>query len=132
MKGHNSVTLIGNLGQDPVLTQVGSSQVVNCSIACTESRKNSAGEWVDHTEWVKLAIWGKMAGVVAQLCRKGSRVFVRGALRTRKWEKDGQTHYSTEVNVDNIILLDGKNQSSYEEPATGGGMPDDRDDELPF
>lgn len=83
-RGVNKVTLIGNLGQDPELKTVGDNQVVNVSLAVSEQWKDKSGERQERTEWVRLAIWGPPAGIVAQYCHKGSRIYVEGKVHCRR------------------------------------------------
>lgn len=96
----NRVQLVGHLGRDPELKQTKSGTAVcNLSVATTERRKDG-DEWVNHTEWHTVVVWGKKAEFCAKDLRKGSFVTVSGSLYTEKWEKDGQTHYSTKIKAD--------------------------------
>ncbi len=142
----NQVTLIGNLGKDPDIRTMQNSgdKVANFSMAMTETWTKD-GEKKERTEWANIVVWGNgVVGVIEKYVSKGSKIMVQGQLRTRKYEKDGQDRYATEVVVQGlggrILLLDGKkdgdaNQSRHERPDTGGGggreeFPDDS--EIPF
>lgn len=96
----NKVILVGNLGGDPEGKALQSgARVVNFSIATSESWKDkTTGEKKEKTEWHRIVIWNEGIGKVAeQYLKKGSKVYIEGQLQTRKWEKDGVDHYSTEV-----------------------------------
>ena len=143
----NRVTLIGNLGRDPEVrsTQSGDS-VANLSLATTERWKDrNSGEKRERTEWHRLTLWGALADVAGKYLAKGSKVCVEGKLETRKWQKDGQDRYTTEIRVTNLVMLDAKKQDSAEDyqAAKDGNYdraqqgpntdkPADFDDEIPF
>lgn len=101
--GVNKVILIGNLGVDPEVRYLPSgSAVANLRIATSESwRDKATGEPQERTEWHRVALFGKLAEIAGQYLHKGSKVYVEGKLRTRKWQgQDGQDRYTTEVVVD--------------------------------
>lgn len=81
--------------------------VGNANIAVTEKYKDQ-----EKTEWVRLVFWGKSAEIVEKYAGKGSSLFVSGRLQTRSWDKDGHTHYATEVVVSNFQFLGGAQNSS--------------------
>lgn len=113
----NKVQIIGNLGQDPETRYMPSGDAVtNISVATTEKWKDkTSGEMKEATEWHRVAFFGKLAEIVGQYLRKGSKVYVEGSLRTRKWQdQQGVERYSTEIRADNMVMLDGK-------PAGDGG-----------
>lgn len=117
----NKVQIIGNLGADPDTrtTQSGNS-VANLRVA-TNERVKRGDSWEDHTEWHTVACFGRTAENVSRYLRKGSKVYVEGKLRTRKWtDRDGNDRYSTEIIADDIKFLDGA--------SGGGGRDDDRGD----
>jgi len=96
----NKVILVGNLGADPeVRTLDNGSKVVNLRIATSESWKDkNTGEKRERTEWHRVVIWNEgLAGIAEKYLGKGDKVYIEGQLQTRKWEKDGQDRYSTEV-----------------------------------
>jgi single-strand DNA-binding protein len=101
-KGVNKAIILGNLGQDPEVryTQSGDA-VATISIATSESWKDKGtGEQQERTEWHRVVFFGKLAEIVGQYLKKGSKVYVEGQLRTRKWQdQSGNDRYTTEVNV---------------------------------
>lgn len=124
MSSLNQVCLIGNLGKDPEIKTFNSGdKVANFSMAMSESWKDKqSGEKKEKTEWVNVAVYGDgLVGVIEKYVHKGSKLYVQGSLQTRKYEKDGQDRYATEVVVrgmgGKIVMLDGK-------PAGGGGSSD--------
>jgi len=119
MRSLNRVQLIGNLGQDPEVRYTNSGKAVcNFSLATTASWKDAEGNAQDKTEWHKVVAWGKLAEICSQYLAKGRMVFVEGRLQTRKWQgKDGSDRYTTEVVIDNMIFLGGR------EGAGRGGSP---------
>ena len=73
----------------------GGTPVANFRLATNERRKDSNGEWTDHTEWHTVVVWGRMVNVVEQYVQKGRQLYIEGALRTRDWQtKDGQKRVS--------------------------------------
>ena len=155
----NRVQLIGNLGRDPeVRTTQSGGRVVTLSIATSESWKDErSGERRERTEWHRVVIFSEgLAKIAEQYLKKGSKVYLEGALQTRKWQdKDGQERYSTEVVLQGynsaLTMLDraggggsgadnsdfgsaGPTASRERKPAMAGagGKNDDMDDEIPF
>jgi len=100
----NEFTGIGNLGGDPEsrFTQSG-KQVVNFTVACEYGYGDNK-----KTEWVRCYAWAKLAEIIEQYCHKGSKVFFKGEMITRSWEKDGVKRYSTEINVQTLKMLSPK------------------------
>jgi len=102
-RGVNKVILIGNLGADPEVRYMPSGDAVaNVRLATSESWKDrNTGETQERTEWHRVVFFGKLAEIVKQYVHKGSKIYVEGKLRTRKWQgQDRQDRYSTEVVVD--------------------------------
>lgn len=101
MAGINKVILVGNVGQDPEVKTIGrdSTKVCNLSIATSQSwRDKNSGEKKERTEWHRIVIWNEnLIEIVDKYVRKGDKLYIEGELQTRKWEKDGQDHYSTEI-----------------------------------
>jgi len=99
--GVNKVILVGNLGKDPEVKYMPSGDAVaNVTLATSESwNDKSTGEKKEKTEWHRVVFFGKLAEIVGQYCKKGSKIYVEGQLQTRKWQKEGQDHYSTEIVV---------------------------------
>nr|WP_286822332.1 single-stranded DNA-binding protein [Desulfobacter sp. UBA2225] len=116
MAGLNKVILIGNLGKDPEIryTQQGLA-VVNFPLATTEAwTDKNTGERQEKTEWHRIKVFGKQAETCEKYLSKGKQVYIEGRLQTNSWEKEGQTHYTTEIVVSNFMFLgsrDGGSQS---------------------
>lgn len=113
-RGVNKVILVGNLGNDPEVryTQAGAA-IANCSIATSESWKDKqTGENNERTEWHRVVFFNRLGEIAGEYLRKGSKVYVEGQLRTRKWQdKDGQDRYTTEVVAKEMQMLDGRGDS---------------------
>lgn len=118
MKGINKVILMGTLGKEPEIrkTQTGDS-VANVSIATNEIYKDKSDNQQTQTEWHKVVFFGRLAEIVEQYLKKGSKVYIEGKLRTRKWQdKNNQDRYTTEIVASEMQMLDGK--ESVDVPAT--------------
>ena len=138
MAGVNKVILVGNLGKDPEVRYLDNGvAVANFSLATTENYKNKAGDRVSQTEWHNIVLWRGLAEVAEKYLKKGASVYVEGKIKTRKWEdKDGNTRYNTEILVDNMTMLGGK-QDSKQDPKETPINPSqetasDTADDLPF
>lgn len=109
-RGVNKVILIGNLGRDPELKQLPSgSSVVNLPLATSDSWKDkNTGEQRERTEWHNIVFFNRLADVAGKYLKKGSRIYVEGALRTRKWQKDGVDRYTTEIVANDMQMLDSR------------------------
>jgi single-strand DNA-binding protein len=110
-RGVNKVILIGNLGMDPEVRYTPSgSAVANISLATSESwRDKQSGELQERTEWHRVVFFNRLAEIVGEYLRKGSKVYVEGSLRTRKWtDKNGLDRYTTEIIADEMHILDGR------------------------
>jgi single-strand DNA-binding protein len=125
----NKVILVGNLGADPEVRRLNSGdKVVNIRIATTESwRDKNSGERKERTEWHNVVIFNdQLAGVAEQYLKKGAKVYVEGALQTRKWQdQSGQDRYTTEIVLQKyrgeMTMLDGRGQGSGQSAGMGGG-----------
>ncbi|MDH7436236.1 single-stranded DNA-binding protein [Pasteurella multocida] len=111
MAGVNKVIIVGNLGQDPdhkVMTN--GNPVTNISVATSEVWADKAsGEKREVVEWHRITLYQRQADIAAQFLKKGSKVYIEGRLRTRKWQdQNGQDRYITEILADKIVLLDSK------------------------
>ncbi|HTP97049.1 MAG TPA: single-stranded DNA-binding protein [Burkholderiales bacterium] len=150
MASVNKVILIGNLGADPEVRYLPSGDAVaNIRLATTDTWKDKSGERQEHTEWHRVAFFGKQAEIVGEYLKKGSPVYVEGRIRTRKWtDKEGQDRYSTEIVGDRMQMLGSRSGGSEGMPRerapaternTGGGKTatksggiEDMDDDIPF
>ena len=110
MIGVNKVILVGRLGKDPEIRHLESGvAVANFSMATSERYKDrNTGETKEVTEWHLVALWRKLAEIAEKYLKKGDQIYIEGKLRTRSWEKDGVTKYTTEVIADNMFMLGGK------------------------
>ena len=126
-RGVNKVILIGNLGADPDVRYMQSGDAVcNLSIATSESWKDKqTGEAKERTEWHRCVFFGKLAEIAKEYLRKGSKIYVEGQLRTRKWtDKDGVDRYTTEVHVGvggSMQMLDPKPGNGETRTGNGNG-----------
>lgn len=114
-RGINKVILIGNLGQDPDLKVMPSGgSVANISVATSESwTDKNTGQKQERTEWHRVVFFNRLADIVGQYLRKGSKVYVEGSIRTRKWQgQDGQDRYTTEIVAVNMQMLDSRSSNS--------------------
>jgi single-strand DNA-binding protein len=124
MSSVNKVILVGRLGNDPEVryTATGSA-VANVSLATSENWKDKqTGEKQERTEWHRIVFFSKLAEIVAQYLRKGSLIYVEGALQTRKWQdKNGEDRYTTEIVANEMRMLGSKSENSgtasYSAPA---------------
>jgi|TARA_R110002110_G_scaffold110581_3_gene275652 single-strand DNA-binding protein len=129
----NKVILVGRLGHDPELRSTkGGTSVVNIRLATNERRKDG-GEWVDHTEWHTVTVWGKQAENLEKYCTKGKQLYVEGRLQTREFQdKTGADRKSTEVVADQVKFLGDRGDSQGQRnnghsPSRGGS-----DESVPF
>ena len=149
MASVNKVILIGNLGADPEVRYLPSGDAVaNIRLATTDVWKDKGGERQEHTEWHRIAFFGKQAEIAGEYLKKGSPVYVEGRIRTRKWtDKDGQERYSTEIVGDRMQMLGSRSGGSDAMPRTPSERPagagaskpatksagiEDMDDDIPF
>ncbi|BBA37185.1 single-strand binding protein [Methylocaldum marinum] len=155
-RGVNKVILIGNLGSDPEVRYMPSGgAVTTLRLATSETWKDQqTGQQQERTEWHQVVCFRKLAEIAGEYLRKGSKVYIEGSLRTRKWQdKNGQDRYTTEIIADQMQMLDragsappgtggrgeserhappssGSKQAPQPEPGFGGS--DDFDDDIPF
>jgi single-strand DNA-binding protein len=123
-RGVNKVILIGNLGADPETRAMPSgTTVANLRIATSESwRDKQTGEQQERTEWHRVALFGRLAEVAGEYLRKGSKVYIEGSLRTRKWQdKEGKDRYSTEIVGNDMQMLDARGGGAGGAAGSGGG-----------
>ncbi|MAN76146.1 single-stranded DNA-binding protein [Pelagibacterium flavum] len=152
----NKVILVGNLGADPEVRSLpNGNPVVNLRIATSERwRDRNSGEPREKTEWHRVVIFSEGLAKVAQnYLKKGSKVYIEGQLQTRKWEKDGQDQYTTEIVLQGfnstLTMLDGRGEGGGDRDSGGYGgsrqvenrgrpssapafEPGGMDDDIPF
>jgi single-strand DNA-binding protein len=143
----NKCLIIGNLGRDPEMRYTPSgTAVTQFSVAVNRNTKDEAGEWKKETEWFRVVLFRENAERAAEWLRKGTKVFIEGRIQTRQYEKDGQTHYMTELIADRFANLDprqrdeeGSDDTRASRPVGPGKTPaavpaggDEFDDPIPF
>lgn len=149
-RGINKVILIGNLGQDPeIKSTANGAAIANFSVATSESWKDKAtGQQQERTEWHRVVAFNRLAEIIGQYVKKGSKIYIEGSLRTRKWQdQNGQDRYTTEIVANEMQMLDsrgGAGGGSYADsgasrssaPASNAPAASDpgwgADDEIPF
>jgi len=155
-RGINKVILIGNLGADPETKYMPSGNAVtNVNIATSESWKDKqTGDLQERTEWHRVVFFNRLAEIAGEYLRKGSKVYIEGSLRTRKWQdQSGQDRYTTEIVANEMQMLDSRGDNAgsgmgggnynapsrpqqapapqQQAPQAQGGM-DSFDDDIPF
>lgn len=133
--------LIGNLGKDPeVRTFENGGMLVKFPLATSETYNNREGQRVEQTEWHNIVVRNKgLADVCERYLRKGSKIFVEGRIRTRQWDDKGVTRYTTEIQMDNMTMLSGRDDNNgprnQDGSSAGSGFNPagtDSPDDLPF
>ena len=119
-RGVNKVILVGNVGKDPETRYLPSGgAVTNLALATSETWKDkNTGQPQEKTEWHRVVFFNRLAEIVNEYVRKGSKLYVEGSLRTRSWEQDGITRYATEIVANEMQMLDSR--------GAGGGTQDDQ------
>lgn len=125
-RGINKVILIGNLGADPEIRYTPSgTAVANASVATSESWKDKqTGQQREETEWHRVVFYRRLAEIVGEYLKKGSKVYVEGKLKTRKWQdQSGADRYITEIVANEMQMLDGRSGSESGGPQFEGADP---------
>ena len=135
-RGINKVILIGNLGQDPETRFMPSGgAVTNVSLATSESWKDKqTGQPQERTEWHRVVFFNRLAEIAGEYLKKGSKVYVEGSLRTRKWQgQDGQDRYTTEIVASEMQMLDsrGGDSTGYNDYAQSAPQPQGQAQQQP-
>ncbi|MHB1539695.1 MAG: single-stranded DNA-binding protein [Steroidobacteraceae bacterium] len=116
----NKAQIIGRLGQDP---QTVSEGVVRLNVATTETWKDrESGERREKTEWHQVSLFGKLAEIATNYLHKGSLVYIEGSLETRRYDKDGVTHYSTSIKGRELRMLEKRGDGAEEGSGAGEGV----------
>lgn len=157
-RGVNKVIIIGNLGAEPELRYMPSGgAVTTLNVATSETWKDKqTGQNQERTEWHRIAMFNRLAEIAGEYLHKGSKIYVEGSLRTRKWQdKSGQDRYTTEIVASTMQMLDGRggsaggDQADYSESQGSRSEPnraasqqqpsydappqlEDFDDDIPF
>ncbi len=129
-RGVNKVILIGNLGNDPEIRYTpNGNAVANLSLATSETwRDKQSGELQDRTEWHRVVFFNRLAEIVGEYLKKGSKIYVEGALRTRKWQdKSGMERYTTEIIAAEMHMLDSRSNGGGSNSSSGGYAPEKAD-----
>jgi single-strand DNA-binding protein len=135
-KSVNKVILIGNLGKDPeVKFTPNGVPVAKFSLATNERYKDKAGEWQDRTEWHNIVAWQRLAEIVGEYVKKGSKIYIEGRLQTSSWEdkQSGEKKYRTEIVVSDLVLLGGRGEGGgdFEGRASRGASANAGFDQRP-
>lgn len=144
MAGVNKVIIVGRLGADPEVRQVGNGgTVTRLSIATSENWVDKEGHKQERTEWHRIVVWGRLAEICGKHLSKGRQVYVEGRLQTRSWEdQQGQKRYATEIVANTVQFLGGAGERAESGVSRGGddfGAQDfgpepsfDSSEEIPF
>lgn len=123
-KSVNRVFLLGNVGKDPEIRSTGGgTMVANFGLATSERYKDQQGNWQDRTEWHNVVAYARLAEIIRDYVKKGSKLFVEGRLTTRNWEDKehpGRKVYRTEIVASDLSLLSGREDGAGR-PASSGG-----------
>jgi single-strand DNA-binding protein len=140
-KSVNKVILVGNVGQDPEVKYTASGvPVAKVSLATNERFKDRNDQWQDRTEWHSVVAWQRLAEIVGEYVRKGSKLYIEGKLQTSNWEdrQSGEKKYRTEIVARDIVLL-GSRDNGHEdkgelsrEQSSPEPAPAVVDDDIPF
>ena len=144
-RGVNKVILVGNVGNEPECrTMPNGNSVANISVATSESWKDkNTSEQQERTEWHRVVFFNRLAEIVEQYVKKGSKLYIEGRLQTRSWEQDGIKRYTTEIVANEMQMLDSRgstNQEGFGDQATATQTPqqaapdnfDNFDYDIPF
>ncbi|OGQ08874.1 MAG: single-stranded DNA-binding protein [Deltaproteobacteria bacterium RIFCSPLOWO2_12_FULL_40_28] len=124
MASVNKVILIGNLGGDPEIRYTQGGQAVGTlTLATNEKWTNKSGQPEERTEWHRVVVWGKLAELCREYLYKGRPVYVEGRLQTRKWEKDGQPRYTTEIVAQTVQFLGSGGERGATKPQETSFVP---------
>ena len=155
-KSVNKVILLGNVGKDPEIRSTPSgTMVANLTLATTDRQKDQQGAWQDRTEWHNLVAFSRTAEIIRDYVKKGTKLYIEGKIQTRSWDdkESGQKRYRTEILINDLSLLSGRDEnsgggsygggdsrssaSSYDQRPQGGGddlahSAEISDDDIPF
>ena len=133
-KSVNKVILIGNLGKDPEVKYTPSgTAVAKFSLATNERYKDKGGEWQDRTEWHNVVAWQRLAEIVGEYVKKGSKLYIEGRLQTSSWDdkESGQKRYKTEVIANDLVLLSGRGEDEGSSRSRGASVSAGMDQRTP-
>ena len=117
-KGVNKAVILGNVGNDPELRFMSNGKAVaNFTVATSEQWKDQQGQKQERVEWHRMVAYDKLAEIIGQYVKKGSKLYLEGKLQTREWtDQQGQKKYTTEIIVSEMQMLDGKPQQGSQQP----------------
>ncbi|HEU5458766.1 MAG TPA: single-stranded DNA-binding protein [Terracidiphilus sp.] len=121
-KSVNKVILLGNVGKDPEIRSTpGGTMVATFSLATSDRTKDQQGNWQDRTEWHNLVAFQRTAEIIRDYVKKGSKLYVEGRIQTRSWDdkESGQKKYRTEIVVNDLSLLSGRDEGSGSSSRSG-------------
>ena len=123
-RGVNKVILVGNLGQDPEIRYMQNGKAVaNLSMATSETWKDQQGQQQEKPEWHRVIAFDKLAEIIGEYVKKGSKIYCEGKLQTRKWtDQQGVERYSTEIVISEMQMLDSKPQGQQQAQHGGWGQ----------
>ncbi len=143
----NKVILIGNVGKDPVIRYTaGGTAIATFPLATSEVWKDKDGNLKERTDWHNIVAWQRLAEIIQELVKKGTRLYIEGKLRSRSYEdREGKKRYITEIIAENMLILERKDREGLGTPDAGTPPPDatdfpddafdagtETDEELPF
>ena len=150
-RGVNKVILVGNLGNDPEVRYMpNGNAVANVSLATSETWKDkNTGDQQEKTEWHRVVFFNRLAEIVEQYVKKGTKLYIEGRLQTRSWEQDGVKRYTTEIVANEMQMLDSRGGASQDFGGQQASVPspqpnqqqaapaapqnfDNFDDDIPF
>ena len=144
-RGINKVILVGNVGNEPECrTMPNGNSVANISVATSETWKDrNTSEQQERTEWHRVVFFNRLAEIVEQYVKKGSKLYIEGRLQTRSWEQDGIKRYTTEIVANEMQMLDSRGSTNQEGFGDKAAAPqasqqaapanfDNFDDDIPF
>ena len=116
-KGVNKAVILGNVGNDPELRYMSNGKAVaNFTVATSEQWKDQQGQKQERVEWHRCTAYDKLAEIIGQYVKKGSKLYLEGKLQTREWtDQQGQKKYTTEIIVSEMQMLDGKPQQGSQQ-----------------
>lgn len=129
MKSINKVFLLGNAGKNPESRVTGGGTLVTTLSLATNERIKRGDKWEERVEWHAITFFGRLAEIARDYVRKGSNLHVEGRLRTRKWDDNGTTRYSTGIIAEDVTLLDGP-RDGQQQSSRGGRAVDPVDAET--
>lgn len=126
--------LLGNLGKDPEVRHLdGGNAVASLSLATSETYNDKkTGEKKTVTEWHRVVAWGKLAEIIEKHLSKGAKIYCEGKLKTRDYDQDGVKKYVTEVVIDRLQMLDGRQENNKTQPEVQPQPQGEENDDLPF